>query len=199
MDIKISLEIGLSPALEGFLAKVLGPQPRIAPDAPPSHDEIIARHGGQLAADIQAQIDEKAQGSQDEAPRKGRRTKAQIEADNAAQSAEPNSTTAASATDASADSQDQPASSPAQSDPTDLAQALGVTDEAPAAGEVTKADVQAKLSAVVGKLGQTGAGLKNVQDYMRKELDGATNMSSLDPKNYAKAIDLFDRLLADAA
>lgn len=207
VNIKISLEIGLSPALEGFLTKVLGSgQADIAnrdtskPGAPTPKQvqerEALLAEGEEAMADRVPQ-DSQLQDPQPEAQRRTRRTKAQMEAD--ASSAASGSTSAESVEAASTGSvtanpsEIQPQSN-AQLEPAgDLAQALGAEQPEARAGVTAKADVAAKMQEAMA-----AASPKKVQEKMIQHLNGAKNLSSLDPALYDVAIGLFDGIIADA-
>lgn len=152
MDIKISLEIGLSPALESFLGKILGGQDQ--PTERPSPGgmrgstrehtqhlaaEAVSKHTQDIAVEVALAAEQEVvdDSPQDEAPRRTRRTKAQIAADETAKS-----------------------SGNQEADPTDagseesLADALGI-EEGGDDGEqtYTTADVRAAVQEAVDRNG----------------------------------------------
>lgn len=202
MDIKISLEIGLSPALEGFLTKVLGGPDTPKGDVRPGdyrttiqttdtgalkEREALIAEGEEAMQDRRPgpyTTGENQQDPQPEAQRRTRRTKAQIEADNAA------------ATDLkteSAETTEEAGSADVEPPASDLAAALGAEQPEARAGVTAKADVAAKMQEAMA-----AASPKKVQEKMIEHLNGAKNLSGLDPALYGKAVELFDSIIAGA-
>lgn len=194
MDIKISLEIGLSPALEGFLTRFLGkpsaPE-RPAPRVQETTARIDAEREALIAEGEEALQDQPRQDPQPEAQRRTRRTKAQIEADNAA----------FSGTDQPADrggTQESGTSGPPTTGTTatsgaSLSDALDAAEPEAREGVTVKADVAAKMQEAMA-----AASPKKVQDAMAEHLGGAKRLSEIDPSLYGKAIELFDGIIAGA-
>lgn len=199
MDIKISLEIGLSPALEGFLTKMLGGDAR--PTRAVAAPAVVASTSSASAAPVSDATPETAHGEsqgstaedpQPEAQRRTRRTKAQIEADEAA----------AKGTAQPADQGGTPGNGTADlsiigtiatnaASPSDLAAALEAAEPEARAGVTAKADVAAKMQEAMAATSP-----KKVQDRMADSLGGAKRLSEIDPANYASAIELFDDIIA---
>lgn len=188
VQIDINLNINLTGPFAELLGKVLGA------DARPTRGANIHGIGPDTdGGPNQDYVDPtERQDPQPEAQRRTRRTKAQIEADEAAAkgiaqpadqggtqesgTADP-STTGTTATNAAS--------------PSDLAAALEAAEPEARAGVTAKADVAAKMQEAMAATSP-----KKVQDRMAESLGGAKRLSEIDPANYASAIELFDDIIA---
>lgn len=199
MDIKTSFEIGLSPALEGFLTRLIGkPQGFSTPTverttADKSFDQPHAGHNDdaerQALQDERDAVTERGEGPQEEAPRRTRRTKAQMEADAASGTT---GSTAHSDTQENLGSDGTGQIAMSDASPSDLATALEAEPQA-REGVTAKADVAAKMQEAMAATSP-----KKVQDRMAADLNGAKRLSEIDPSLYGKAIETFDAIIAGA-
>ncbi len=181
MEIKINLEIGLSPALEGFLAKVLG----VNEAAPRKSIDIGAPAANYTGApNVEERAEEAlaaAEDPQPEAQRRTRRTKAQMEADAAA------AATAEAGDQGSAD--DGSKTSSTATTAASLSDAVAASE---AASAPTKDDLRAATSRAMARVPGCAAKLQAawVAEFGAEQKSAGT----IDPSNYGRAVEIADTI-----
>jgi hypothetical protein len=173
VEIKINLEIGLSPALEGFLAKVLG-------GAQPAPAE--QRQTPKVVAPVEevAERAEAALEAAEEAPKRTRRTKAQMEAGAAA---------------AAADRPLQSETSGDQTQPEADASSVTLADaleEAEAEEGATKDQLRAVVTATMARV--PGCAPKLQAAWVAEFGPEQKSSGSILPENYGRAIEIANSL-----
>lgn len=182
MDIKISLEIGLSPALEGFLAKFLNPA-RIEAD----EHRVTETVGDKIFVLTEQRADaalEAAEVPQDEAPKRTRRTKAQMEADYRGQSGQ------------AIDASPQSGSLGVKGDDGSAETSTNLADALDAAeadeGAATKDQLRAATSAAMSRV--PGCAPKLQAAWVAEFGAEQKSSGTIDPVNYARAIEIANTL-----